>query len=307
MPVTTTRRGFFKNGVVAAAGASVLGMQPQIAQAIAPVKRGFGSHMKLSCAAYSYRKYLKEQNPPTMTIEDFLDECVKLGLEAAEPTSYYFPTPLTQEFLLNFKRKAFLLGLDISGTAVGNTFTYPPGPERDKELQHVNDWVDHAAVFGAPCIRIFAGQAPDGMSVEQARKYAIETTEEACAYAATRGVFLALENHGGIVPDAKGLLAIVREVESDWFGVNLDTGNFVSDDPYADIAETAPYAVTVQVKVHIKTPSGQKVEADFERILGILADSGYRGYVALEYEGSEEPKEAIPRHIEELQSILSRM
>jgi sugar phosphate isomerase/epimerase len=261
--------------------------------------------MKLSLAAYSYRKYLQEQK--SMTIEGFLEECAKMGLDAAEPTSYYFPNPPTEEFLLNFKRKAFLLGLDISGTAVGNTFTHPPGPKRDEQIQHVKEWIDYSAIFGAPCIRIFAGDTPKGATDDQARRYAIETTEIACAYAATRGVFLALENHGGVVSDAEGVLAIVREVESEWFGVNLDTGNFHTDDPYADVAKIAPYAVTVQVKTEMNPRAGGRAEADFERIFGILGEVGYRGYVALEYEAREEPKEAVPRYIEQLQKILSRM
>lgn len=305
MSITSSRRGFLKQSVLAAAGASVLGASPQTTQAMSPVKRGLGPHMKLSLAAYSYRKYLREQK--SMTIEGFLDECAKMGLEAAEPTSYYFPVPLTEEFLLNFKRKAFLLGLDISGTAVGNTFTYPPGPQREKQLRDIKQWIDHAAVFGAPCIRIFAGRASEGVSEDQARRYAVETTEEACAYGAKRGVFLALENHGGVVSDAEGVLAIVREVKSDWFGVNLDTGNFHTDDPYADIAKIAPYSITVQIKTEMSPRGGGRTEADFERIFGILGEVGYRGYVALEYEAREEPKEAVPRYLEKLQNILSRM
>lgn len=305
MSITSSRRGFLKQGVLAAAGASALGAQPQTARAMSPVKRGLGPHMKLSLAAYSYRKYLQEQK--SMTIEGFLEECAKMGLDAAEPTSYYFPNPPTEEFLLNFKRKAFLLGLDISGTAVGNTFTHPPGPKRDEQIQHVKEWIDYSAIFGAPCIRIFAGDTPKGATDDQARRYAIETTEIACAYAATRGVFLALENHGGVVSDAEGVLAIVREVESEWFGVNLDTGNFHTDDPYADVAKIAPYAVTVQVKTEMNPRAGGRAEADFERIFGILGEVGYRGYVALEYEAREEPKEAVPRYIEQLQKILSRM
>jgi len=307
MSTVSSRRGFLKQSALMTAGAAAAGLPSSPSHAIAPVKRPFGAKMKLSCAAYSYRKYLKEQKPPTMTIGGFLEECAKMGLGAAEPTSYYFPSPLTEEFLLDFKRKAFLLGLDISGTAVGNTFTHPAGPERESQLEHVRNWVDYSVVFGAPCIRIFAGNAGKGVEWEEARKNAIETTQKACDYAGTKGVFLALENHGGIVPDAENVLAIVKEVESDWFGVNLDTGNFHTEDPYKDMERCAPYAVNVQVKVEISPKGGSKREADFERIIGILGDADYRGYVALEYESREEPKDAIPRYIEKLQTILDRM
>jgi sugar phosphate isomerase/epimerase len=302
-----SRREFIQSSIAATLGASALGVTSQTAQAIAPIQRGVkGARMKLSCAAYSYRDHFKTG---VMTMYDFLEVCATMGLDGAEPTSYYFPDPLTNEWIIDYKRRAFLLGLDISGTAVGNTFTYNPGPEREKEIQHVKNWIDHAALLGAPSIRIFAGGIPKGsdMTLEQARKNAIEAIQEACAYAATRGVFLALENHGGIVPDADSMLAIVEKVDSDWFGVNLDTGNFRSADPYAEMARMVPYTMTVQVKIHIQPQGGEKIEADFQRILGILADGGYRGYVALEYEGAKDPITDVPRYIEKLQTILARM
>ncbi|RJP18899.1 MAG: sugar phosphate isomerase/epimerase [Candidatus Omnitrophota bacterium] len=303
---TTTRRSFLKQSLIAAGGIAAVGSQTQTVQAIPPFQRPFGPRMKLSCAAYSYRKYLTGEQP-TMSIEGFLEECAKLGLGAAEPTSYYFPNPLTDEFLLQFKRKAFLLGLDISGTAVGNTFTLPPGPERDKQIASVKTWIDRAAVIGAPCIRIFAGNTPKGESEEQAHKWCIEATEEACEYAGKKGIFLALENHGGIVADAKGVLAIVNAVKSDWFGVNLDTGNFHGEDPYAELAEIAPYAVNVQIKVEMSSKGKGSYETDFDRVVEILHIADYRGYVALEYEAKEEPKEAIPRYIEKLRKAMDRV
>lgn len=299
----TNRRNFIKTSALTA-GAALLTQTDAVA--MKPIPHPFGSKMKLSCAAYGYRKYLKEQNPPTMTIMDFLDECAKMGLGAAEPTSYYFPSPLTEEYLLQFKRKAHLLGLDISGTAIGNTFTYAPGPKRDEQLALTKQWVDYAAIMGAPCIRIFAGTLQKGDTMEQAIQYCIDTTKEACAYAATKGVFLALENHGGIVAEPDPLIRIVEAVESDWIGVNFDSGNFQTEDPYADMAKIAPYTVNAQVKVEIKPKGQDKTEADLERIINILGESGYRGYVALEYESDQEPKEDIPRYIEKLQEILGR-
>jgi sugar phosphate isomerase/epimerase len=66
----------------------------------------------------------------------------------------------------------------------------------------------------------------------------------------------------------------------------------------------APYAVNVQLKVTMSGPDGKRYKADFARILDILDKSSYRGYIALEYEDSEEPKEAVPRLIEELQKMI---
>lgn len=301
--MTSSRRTFLQQSALAAA-AVLAGSPPRAAQAIAPIERPFGPKMKLSLAAYSYRKYLAEENPPSMTIVGFLEECAKMGLGAAEPTAYYFPNPLTREFLIQFKRRAFLLGLDISGTAIGNRFTYPPGPDRDRELQQLKQWVDHAEIMGAPCIRIFAGPVPEGGDKKAAIQYAIETTQLACEYAGSKGVYLALENHGGIVAEPDDMLAILQGVQSDWFGVNLDSGNFNTDDPYASLAKIAPYAVNAQIKIEVTPRGGSSQPADFERIIGILGEAGYRGYVSLEYEGAEEPREAVPRYIAQLAKIL---
>lgn len=291
-----TRRSFLTHsaaalGLTALSGSTALG--------IAPIDRRGIPLLKPSCAAYSYRKYLTASSAPTMDLFDFLDECVLMGIGAAEPTSYYFPPDVDEEYLLRFRNRAFTLGLDISGTAIGNTFTFPAGAERDKNLALCNKWVDHAATMGAPVIRIFAGNKPDGLSQQQAIQNAIETTKIACEYAASKGVFLALENHGGIVARAEGLMEIVDGVNHEWFGVNLDTGNFHVEDPYAELAICAPYAINVQVKIDMRYGS-ETTPADFDRIATMLVDANYRGYVALEYEGSDEPMTAIPHYMEKL-------
>jgi sugar phosphate isomerase/epimerase len=154
-------------------------------------------------------------------------------------------------------------------------------------------------------IRIFAGNLQKGTTESDARKWTVDAIHECCEYAGERGIFLALENHGGIVTTAEQTLAIVKEVQSDWFGVNLDTGNFRGPDPYEELAQVAPYAVTVQVKTEIGVAGGSRGEADFGRQIDILKKAGYRGYVALEYEGREDPKTAVPRYLSTLSKLMS--
>src|SRR5262245_4831121 len=293
-----SRRAFVKS--IGAAG--LLGLAPTPAKAIEPIPRR-GTHMKLSLAAYSFREYLAGKTK-SMTLDDFVDLCAQDELDGVEPTSYYFPEPVTPEYLHQLRRRAFMLGLGISGTAVGNTFTYPPGPQLDKEIAHVKKWVDHAVEMSAPVIRIFAGTLQKETTEDQARKWCIEDIDQCCKYAGQRGIILALENHGGIVGTVDQLLSIVREIKSDWFGVNLDTGNFRGPDPYADLAKAAPYAVTVQVKSEI-SPGGSRSEADLGRIIDILKKAQYRGFVALEYEAKEDPKTAVPRHLKTLRKLIS--
>src|SRR6185436_10828230 len=114
-----------------------------------------------------------------------------------------------------------------------------------------------------------------------------------------------LENHGGITAKAEQLLAIVTAVKHDAFGVNLDSGNFHTADPYGDLAKIAPYAVVAQIKTEI-TPTGKKTEeADLKRLVEIVRTAGYRGYVALEYEAKEDAKVAVPRYLAELKKLLA--
>jgi sugar phosphate isomerase/epimerase len=293
-----TRRQFIAGA--AAAGLPVLSAP---AMAMDPVRRKGEPRMKLSLAGYSFRDYLSGSNK-SMSYEDFIDLAAGYPLDAIEPTSYYFPEPVTAEYLQRFRRRAFLLGLDISGTAVGNTFTHPPGPQLEKEIAHVKKWVDHSVALGAPVIRIFAGNLQKGTAETDARKWAVDAIQQCCEYAGQHGIILALENHGGIVTTAEQTLAIVKEVRSDWFGVNLDTGNFRGTDPYRELEQVAPYAVTVQIKTEI-SPNGQRREADLARQIDILRKAGYRGYIALEYEGKEDPKTAVPRYLATLRKLIS--
>jgi sugar phosphate isomerase/epimerase len=289
-----------------ASGAVAAGLLTRPARAIDPLRRTGKPKFKFSLAAYSYRDLLTGK-PPRLTLTDFIDDCAKMGLEGTELTSYYFPPDPTPEYLRQLKQQTFRLGLDISGTAVGNDFCHPPGDERDKQIRLVKQWVDRAELLGAPVIRIFSGQAKAGQSEADARRLAVEAMEQCCAYAGQHGVFLALENHGGLTATVEGLLRLIGDVKSDWFGINLDTGNFHSADPYADLARIAPYAVNVQVKVSMNPSGGKQEPADYRRLARVLADSGYRGYIVLEYEEKEDPREACPRHLDELRQAFAEI
>jgi len=293
-----SRREFLRQGVMVAAGTAAGALTPRMAGAMEPVVRKGGSRFKLSCCAYSYRQFLSGKNK-TMTLDDFMETAAETDLDGVELTAYYFPGKITPEYLTHLKRKAFLLGLDIPKTAVGNHFCNPPGADRERNVAQVKQWVDYTASLGATCIRVFGGNVPKGTSLEQAQKWTIECIEECCEYSGKHGVFLAMENHGGITASAKEMLPIVQGVKSEWFGVNLDTGNFRTADPYADIATMAPYAVTVHVKVEV---GGRP--ADFERIIEIMRRVGYRGYLSLEYEAKEDPRTAVPKTINVLRGLV---
>jgi hydroxypyruvate isomerase len=259
---TFSRRRFLSQAVLSTLGLGAgLGASSQVS-AIEPFSRPGPARLRLSLAGYSFRQFFKHNQgktgntgPQAIDLFDFLDFCSRHDCDA-ELTGYYFPWPVADSYLLRIKRHAHLRGVAISGTAVGNTFTLPVGDQRTEQIAMVKSWIDHAALLGAPHIRIFAGNQPAGMSRAEARALCLSAIDECCAVAATRGVFLGLENHGGIVTEPDDLLDIVRAVDSPWLGINLDTGNFHTEDPYADLARCLPYAVNVQLKVEIQ-PKGQ--------------------------------------------------
>lgn len=311
-----SRRSFVKKSLFAGFAASGLGWLQTSAEAIEPFKRSGSPRFLLSLAAYSFRNYFKDlshdrdTNPTSakrIDLFDFIDYCADQGCDGAELTSYYFPKNLTEDYLLKIRRHAFLRGVEVSGTAVGNNFALPKGDKLNEQIAMVKKWVDRAAVFGAPHIRVFAGAAAKGLADADARKMCIGALEECCDYAGKKGVFLGLENHGGIVAEADGLLEIVKTVNSPSLGVNLDTGNFHTKDPYGDLAKCAPYAVNVQIKsqIHFRDKNEQQ-PADLPRLVKILRDANYQGWVALEYEAKEDPWEAVPGLLKQIrQSIRS--
>lgn len=291
-----SRRSFLAATSAIAAGS--------IAPAIEPIARNGQSKFKFSLAAYSYRELFNAKEDK-LTLQDFINDCAKFGCEGTELTSYYFPTPTTPEYLRSLRKQCFQLGLDVSGTAIGNDFGHPLGEKRMAEIEKAKRWIDNAEILGAPVIRIFAGHQKEGTTPAQSHSLMVSAIEECCDYAGQHGVHLALENHGGPTATAEGLLAFVRDVQSPWFGVNLDTGNFHSDDVYAEMAKVAPYALNVQVKVVVKQGEKKKEESDFKRIGKILRDAHYRGYVVLEFEEKGNPREECPKYLDKLRESLA--
>jgi sugar phosphate isomerase/epimerase len=298
------RRQWLCNAAMVGAAASMGVLTSGRCQAIEPIARNGKPKFKFSLAAYSYRDLLTGKTPK-LTLADFVDDCAKFGLEGTELTSYYFPQQPSGEYLRELAQRAFRLGLDISGTAVGNDLCHPKGKERDTQIAGVKRWVEYAAILGAPVIRIFSGNAKKDQSHEDAHKLAVEGMEECCEFAGKHGVMLALENHGGLTENVDAMLALVRDVKSPWFGMNMDTGNFHSEEIYGDLAKLAPYTVNVQVKVVISPKGGKREPTDFKKLAAILRDAGYRGYVVLEFEEKGDPREECPKYLDQLRAAFA--
>lgn len=256
---------------------------------------------QLSLAAYSRRQDLTSGK---MDLFQFIDWCAEMDLAGTELTSYYFKKDFDKAYLHELRRRAFAKGVTVSGTAIRNNFCLPPGPQKDKEIAQVKEWIDHAAELFAPHIRIFAGDLPKGADKATGIQWVADGIKAVLPHAAERGVILGLENHGGITARVADHLAICDQVgQSPWFGVNLDTGNYHTN-AYEELALAAPRAVNVQIKVEIVGEGGRQEPVNLERIRAILDKAGYKGWIALEYEGTANASAAIPDWIAKMKQTF---
>jgi sugar phosphate isomerase/epimerase len=188
--------------------------------------------------------------------------------------------------------------MHILAAAVGSNFTLPDEGRRREQVETTKQWIDHSVVLGAPCLRVFAGPIPQGHTEVDACRWAVECLRECVAYAAERGVVVALENHGGITATAQQVLRLVEQLQNPWFGVNLDCGNF-RNDPYKEIELCAPHAVTTHAKRTMRE-GDTRVAVDYARVADILRRTNYAGYLSVEYEDAEDPRTAVPAFVEYL-------
>ncbi|MFN7735418.1 MAG: sugar phosphate isomerase/epimerase family protein [Pirellula sp.] len=305
-----TRRNFVSQGgafgMAMAIAAGEIAAHPHLARAIDPFDRPKPGRLRLSLAAYSLRDLLKG-NRDGWDMFRFVDYCHQLSVPGAELTSYYFPADVSTEYLNQLKSHCHRRGVTVTGGAIANDFCQSDPAKVRKDIEATKRWIDRYAILGANVIRIFAGSQPKGDAWESTIARCVEAVDEVGDYAATRGIYLGLENHGGVTAKADGLLEIIRRVKSKGIGINLDSGNFRSTaDPYAELAQIAPYAVNAQLKVEM-FPNGKQEMADLPRVLRLLSESSYSGWVALEYEAAEPPLEAIPKWVQLLKMHLRDM
>lgn len=308
--MTSDRRRFLKSVSAGAVGMGVASAILGVNSAEAAPHKSEGSKnaggpiFNLGLAAYSFKphfefmkgKVRKPQDGKSIDMFEFIDYCAQQKC-AAELTSYFFPPDADEKYFRKIKRHAFKNGVHISGTAIGNNFTIDQGPRLDKEIADAKRWIERADQMGAPHIRFFAGKRKELEAAPETMKIAIDSLQQCVDYAAKYGIYVGVENHGALTPEH--IIEIVDGVESDWFGVNLDTGNFESNDPYADLVKCAPLAVNVQVKVKMMNEEREKYDADLERVAQIFKDANYRGHVVMEYE-EEKPFENVPAAMDEL-------
>lgn len=270
------------------------------------IERPGGSKLKISLNSYSFNDPLKNGS---ITLSTLLDICAINGFDAVDLTGYYFPgypSVPADDFIYALKKKAFLLGVDISGTGVRNDFTNPDENKRKEDILLIKKWIEVAEKLGAPVIRIFAGmQIPAGFTWEQVMMWMVKDIKECVAYGKQHGVIVAIQNHNDFIKTADEAQKIIEAVHSDWFGLVLDIGSYRSGDPYKQIVQTVKYAVNWQLKENMYV-NGAEVKTDLRKVIGIIKASGYRGYVPIETLGAGDPAIKVPQFLAEVRKALEQ-
>ncbi len=218
-------------------------------------RRNGRSYLKTSINAYCFDPLLRAnlKDPTTgMSLFDVLDFCAEQNVDAIDPTGYYFPgypeVP-RDKYLNDFKRRAFGLGLDISGTGIKNDFASPDAAARAADVTRTKQWIEAAARLGAPVLRVFAGAVPPKPNTwEDGAKWMADALNQCVEHGERFGVIVGLQNHGDMLKTADECLKVLDLVKSPWLGLILDTGNFLTPDPYVDIARVISRTVNWQIK-----------------------------------------------------------
>ncbi|MEW5946875.1 MAG: sugar phosphate isomerase/epimerase family protein [bacterium] len=256
--------------------------------------------MKLGCCSWSYNRAFRAKR---MDLFEWMTVCAtKLGAYCIEITDDHLES-LGEDYLRHVTRLAVDLHLNISAVTISNNFGLPSESERHRELEKVERALRATKEIGAPLLRVFAGWPSENKNrewEEMARCMKI-----ACLLGEREGVVLALENHdrGGFIQNADDVHRIMRDVDSEWLRLNLDTGNYV--DGFDSIESTLVYAVQVHAKMLRVNPDGSDADFDYPAFFDLLKEVNYRGYVCLEYEGEEDETTAVPRGMEYLKKQIS--
>lgn len=256
-------------------------------------------HLRAGLVAYSFRKQLEAKS---LNYERLIGYVAELGLDGLDTTVYWFPDT-SDQFLTSIKRTAYKNGVSLYSIATRVRLCQPTAELQRAELETARKWIDVAEKVGASHMRVFGGSIPKGASEPQAIAWAVEVLKRAAEYAGSKGIILGVEDDGGLTTTAEPTVAIVKQADSPWAGLNLDTGNFPRNG-YAQVALCIPYAVNVHFKERIAGENvpvpkeGEKPikeKADWDRLLSMFVQGGYKGFVSIEYENTEDPDSAVPR------------
>jgi L-ribulose-5-phosphate 3-epimerase len=242
-----------------------------------------GSGLRLSLAAWSMHSMFFANEIDQLGMVALAAE---LGFEAIELVNVFFPSP-TYSNLKKLKQAAANAGIEIPLIMCDGEgdMASPDAGERRIAVRMHQKWIDAAAVLGCRAIRAnVRGTEPD--DPEQGLARAAESFGVLCDNAAPDGVSVLIENHWGLSSQPGWLMELQRRVNRPNFGTLPDFGNFPPEvDRYDAIQKMLPRAKAVSAKCYDFNDEGDEVRLDFPRIMQMVKDAGYRGFVGVEYEG----------------------
>jgi L-ribulose-5-phosphate 3-epimerase len=172
---------------------------------------------------------------------------------------------------------------------------HPDDARRREAVESHYEWVEAAKRMGCHSIRVNARSR--GSREEQAR-LAADGLRQLSEFAAPHEINVIVENHGGLSSDGGWLAGVIKSVELPNCGTLPDFGNFRVDDGeeydrYKGTAELMPYAKGVSAKSYAFDANGNETTIDYPRIIKIVLDAGYHGYIGIEFEGEMNENEGV--------------
>lgn len=216
----------------------------------------------------------------------------EFDIDGVEYVNQFFKDKATDEkYLAEMKKRAedhgvkgLLIMIDGEGE-LGNA----DEAKRKEAVANHHKWVDAAKFLGCHSIRV---NAQSSGSFEEQQKRAADGLRSLSEYAAKQGLNVIVENHGGLSSNGAWLAGAIKLTEMKNCGTLPDFGNFrvsASEeyDRYKGVTELMPYAKAVSAKSHDFNEAGDEIHTDYFKMMKIVLDAGYHGYVGIEYEGSK--------------------
>lgn len=247
-----------------------------------------GNHQepfRISLAQWSNHRLLKSGQITNLTWPKYAREHYQIHaleyvnqffMDKAEDASYL--ADLNQR-VADLGMKNVLIMVDGEGN-IGD----PSEQKREKTVDNHKKWVTAAKTLGCHSIRVNA--YGDGSPAEAAKQVAAGLHALA-SFAATHGLDVLVENHGGNSSNGKWLSGVLSDVALPNCGSLPDFGNFHNYDRYQGLQDLMPFAKGVSAKSHEFDQEGNELQTDFTKAMKIVLEANYHGYVGVEYEGQK--------------------
>ena len=239
---------------------------------------------KISLAQWSLHKSLNEKKLDNLDFAKVAKE--KFGIEAVEYVDQFFKDKAKDEtYLAEMKKRASDLGV-TNVLIMVDTAGQLGDVDEQKRTQAVENhykWVDAAKYLGCHSIRVNAATKAD---YEEGKKLAADGLRRLSEYAKPLNMNVIVENHGGLSSNGKWLSETIRMTGMANCGTLPDFGNFYEYDRYQGVTDLMPLAKAVSAKSYDFDAEGNETKIDFMKMMKIVLDANYHGFVGIEYEGS---------------------